>query len=318
MIPVWLRGWMSPRRRGPESPSVPELSDPGLDAAALELHARGLSEGLWAGTRRSLFRGAGMEVDGVRSYVPGDDARAVDWRVTARTGRLHVRDLVEERGTEVVVVLDRSASLYRGLSPLPGRCASLAAAVLCTVAYRTGHRVGLVQACDRLDTAVAPEMCRGQLQRILARISEPCPPGRGGNLSMGVRRAGAMVTSRSLVVVVSDFRFSAGDRADLGEALGRIGRRHDVLPVRVRVPGAEDLPEVGPVAVEDAEEGMGVVIRTSDPAARARIQRAASEREDWWQDLLLRLGTRAVELDPFTDVGSQLRLALESRAREAR
>ena len=63
-----------------------------------------------AGAYLSVFKGRGMEFDEVRPYVPGDDIRAIDWNVTARTGEPHVKRFVEERELTVMLLVDRRLS----------------------------------------------------------------------------------------------------------------------------------------------------------------------------------------------------------------
>ena len=77
----------------------------------LELKCRQPVEHLLAGAYRSVFRGRGIEFEDVRIYEPGDDVRAMDWRVTARTGEAHVKRFVEEREQFFYLLVDISASM---------------------------------------------------------------------------------------------------------------------------------------------------------------------------------------------------------------
>src|SRR5262245_15993391 len=80
----------------------------------LELRGRELARSQYAGLYRSAFRGLGIEFSDVREYSPGDDVRLIDWRVSARTQQLHVKQMTEERERSVLVVLDTSGSLAFG------------------------------------------------------------------------------------------------------------------------------------------------------------------------------------------------------------
>ncbi len=79
-----------------------------------------VNEGL-GGEYHSVFRGRGMEFSEVREYVPGDDVRAIDWNVTARTGVPHVKKFVEERDLTVLLILDVSSSQSFGSKYLTKR-----------------------------------------------------------------------------------------------------------------------------------------------------------------------------------------------------
>lgn len=310
MIPAWLRSWLLRSRFGRRHPL--EAEDLGVDLEAL-----GVADAFRVGARRSLFRGSGLEADGVRVYVPGDDTRTVDWRVTARTGRLHVRELVEERGTDVLLVLDQSASLLEGPSPAPRRAALTATAALARTAHRSGHRIGLVRSADRWERVLRPASRRDQLRRLLSDLTERVAPSRGGGLSLSLRTSNALLGARSLVVVVSDFRIPAGEWDMLAEALARLARRHDVLPVRIRVPGPEDLPPVGTVVIRPSGSSRPLVLDTSDPRRRAGLAAAAEEREGRWRSLVSALDLRPIDLDPFEAIVPQLHEALSVRRRGA-
>src|SRR5688572_21999346 len=76
----------------------------------LHIRTRRRVNDLFAGDFRSAFKGRGMEFADVREYEPGDDVRAIDWNVTARTGRTHIKRFVEERELTVILAADLSAS----------------------------------------------------------------------------------------------------------------------------------------------------------------------------------------------------------------
>lgn len=302
----WFRRRGEARRPSP----LPLLPD-------LELLARGLADGLMAGDSPSVFRGSGVEADGVRPYVAGDDVRAVDWKVTARTGRPHVRELIEERGVEAHLVVDRSASLHRCAGGRPGRVALEVAAALAAAAERAGHGVGLLQVTDRAESHVPAARGRDQLRWILASLLTLRPSGTGTALARALAGVHGAVGARALVVVVSDFRLAPAQRPELSVALARLARRHDLLPVRIRTPGLEELPSVGMVSVVDPETGQSRTVDSSDPDVRRRLGEAAEETEGWWSALWSGLGVRPLDVDPFQPLTGQLRLALRLRAGRA-
>ena len=283
------------------------------DLPGLEVLANRLAEGILAGESASIFKGSGMEADGVRPYVAGDDVRAIDWRVTARTGRHHVRDFVEERGWEAHLVLDRSASLHGCASGGPGRAALEVTAALAMAATRAGHRVGLLQLTDRAEGHVPPGSGRHQLKWILASLATLRPTGRGTALGAGLQGLTATLGARALVMVVSDFNVPTVARPETARALAGVARRHELFPVHVRTPGPEDLPPVGPVSLADPESGRRVLVDTSDPAVRASLREAAQERELFWDGVWNGLAVRPVRVDPVEPLGPQLVRGLARR-----
>src|SRR5512140_1958035 len=92
----------------------------------------------------SVFKGRGMEFAEVREYVPGDDVRAIDWNVTARTGRPHVRQYAEERELTVAIACDLSGSQSFGTSKrLKKEVAAELSAVLALSALYNNDKAGL-------------------------------------------------------------------------------------------------------------------------------------------------------------------------------
>ncbi|MEC4728901.1 DUF58 domain-containing protein [Shewanella sp. D64] len=122
-----------------------------------------------AGHRASLIKGRGMEFAEVRHYQPGDDVRTIDWRVTARTGKVHTKLFVEERERPVLILLDLSHSLYFGSSLL---LQSVQAAHLATTlgwsAIQHGDRLGALIATEKEHLELKP---RSRQQGILQLIS---------------------------------------------------------------------------------------------------------------------------------------------------
>src|SRR5210317_205535 len=94
--------------------SAPELIalKPRCNALSLPMNRPAASS--LAGAYRSRFRGRGVDFVESRNYLPGDDIRNMDWRVTARTGKPHTKIFQEERERPVLVVLDASPSLFFG------------------------------------------------------------------------------------------------------------------------------------------------------------------------------------------------------------
>jgi uncharacterized protein (DUF58 family) len=208
-------------------------------------------DGRVAGGYRTAHRGTGTDLVGLREYTEGDDARFIDWNVTARLNEPQIRVFTEDRELTAWLVLDRSASMTVGP---PGRgkddVLSELALVLARLFGRNGNRVG----------AGRPRTGR---------------PGRTTDLAAMLDAVAKLARRRALIVVISDF---IGD-GDWGRSLLRLVPRHEVVALRIVDAADDELPDVGLVVVEDAETGEQLVIDSSDPLLRARLRTRVEERD---------------------------------------
>jgi len=246
-------------------------------------------DGRLAGGYRTAHRGSGTDLAGLREYTEGDDARHIDWNVTARLNEPQLRVFTEDRELTAWLVLDRSASMTVGA---PGRgkddVLSELALVLARLFGRGGNRVGaLLYDSGLYDTGtvrtVPPGTGRKHALRIAAELARTADGSRrAAGQKRGTTDLAAMLDAvaklarrRALIVVISDF---IGD-GDWGRSLLRLVPRHEVVALRV-IDGADDaLPDVGLVVVEDAETGEQLVIDSGDPLLRARLRAGVEERD---------------------------------------
>ncbi len=246
-------------------------------------------DGRLVGDHRTAHRGTGTDLVGLREYVEGDDARHIDWNVTARLNEPQLRVFAEDRELTAWLVLDRSASMTVGA---PGRgkddVLSELALVLARLFGRGGNRVGALLYDTALDRTAAvrtvpPGTGRRHALRIgaeLARTAGGSRPGNGQHgsttdLAAMLDTVAKLARRRALIVVVSDF---IGD-GDWGRSLLRLVPRHEVVALRVIDAADDELPDVGLVVVEDAETGEQLVIDSSDPLLRARLRTGVEERD---------------------------------------
>jgi uncharacterized protein (DUF58 family) len=261
-------------------------------------------EGRLEGGYRTAHRGTGTDLAGLRDYLEGDDARHIDWNVTARLNEPQLRVFTEDRELTVWLVLDRSASMTVGA---PGRgkdeVAAELAVVLARLFTRGGNRVGavlydngavrtlppgsgrrhvlhlavLLSRTARMSTVTATgDRPRRDRLRINGQRRNPASHHRGTtNLAAMLDAVARLARRRALIIVISDF---IGD-GDWERSLLRLGPRHEVVALRVVDAADGELPEAGLVIVEDAETGEQLFVDTGDPRLRARLRAAVADRD---------------------------------------
>jgi uncharacterized protein (DUF58 family) len=240
----------------------------------IEISTRGLVNEVFSGEYHSVFKGRGMTFSEVREYQYGDDIRAIDWNVTARTGAPFVKVYEEERELTVVLLVDVSASgSFGSRERLKGELAVELSAVLAFSAIKNNDKIGLVIFSDRIEKFVPPRKGRRHVLRVLRELLYHEPQGRGTDIGGALEYLSRVIPRRAVVFLVSDFMGSGFSRP-----LSVAGARHDLIAVRIRDRREEELPPLGLVEMEDPETGERLVLNTSDPGFREAFQEGSRRR----------------------------------------
>lgn len=225
----------------------------------LELRTRRLVESSFAGQYQSVFKGRGMNFEEVRPYTPGDEIRAIDWNVTARTGEPYIKKFTEEREMTVMIVLDVSASgNFGSIRESKRELAAEVAAVLAFSAIHNNDKVGLLLFSDRVELFIPPKKGRMHILRLIREMLFFQSQGRGTDLSGALEYMNKVVTRRAVVFLISDFL-----TGDFLRPLTVSAKRHDLVGITVIDPVEESLPDVGVILLEDPETGEQIEVDTS-------------------------------------------------------
>ena len=285
-----------PAAKDDAAPAPPELADVLRQVRRIELRTRGLVSSRFSGEYHSVFKGQGIEFVEVREYLPGDDVRAIDWNVSARTGGVFVKKYVEERELTVLLAVDLSGSQRFGTrGRFKSEMVAEVAATLAMSAIRNNDRVGLLVFTDRVEAFVPPRKGRRHVLRILRDLLAFRPVGTGTDLAGSLRYALRLLRSRSIVFLVSDFQGAAGAE-DFERALTVAAHRHDVVPVTLTDPAELELPDAGLIQVVDPETGRAVVVDSGSGAVRERYAEAVREERAALRRAFRRLGLDEIEL----------------------
>ena len=273
-------------------------------------------DGQLQGDYRSLFHGQGVDLADIREYQPGDDVRYLDWNVTARMDAPYVRLYTEDREITAWFLLDLSPSVDFGTVESERRKRTVLidfVATLARVLTRHGNRVGAVFYGDRVERTVRASHGRMHVLRLVNDLlSRQAPAPSGPTDLAGLLDAGRAIKRRSVVFVISDFISTPGWE----RSMELLTRRHEVVAVRLTDPRELELPDVGPLLVEDAETGERMIVDTQDRAFRLRFREAAERREANLRASLRRAGVDATTISTDDDlVAAIIRLAGRRRAR---
>jgi len=250
-----------------------ELAELLAEVRRIDVMSSRLVTSVLAGGYSSVFRGSGLEFDGVREYEEGDDPRLVDWNVTARVGRPFVKKYVDERELTVLFLLDLSASMAGGFSVFSARqTAARVCACLALSAIRNNDKVGLIAFSDKVDRYVPPKKGAGHVLRIVRDCLALEGSSPATNIEPALSFAARLVRRRAILFLVSDFLADGWQ-----ESVALCARRHDLIAVRLLAP--ELAPAADLVRVRDPESGRESVI---DGRSR-RVRKAYAARVAAWR-----------------------------------
>jgi uncharacterized protein (DUF58 family) len=262
----------------------------------IEIQTRGLVNDIFSGEYHSVFKGRGMEFSEVREYQIGDDIRAIDWNVSARLGHPYVKVFEEERELTVMLVVDVSSSGNFGtVERMKGEIAIEICAMLAFSAIKNNDKVGLIIFTDQIEKFVPPKKGKSHVLRVLRELLYHKPQGKGTNIALALEYLSRVITRRAVVFLVSDFISE-----DYQKAMQIANRRHDLVAITIIDPRELELPNVGYLELEDAENGELMLLDTSDSELRNAFlsQTSQAKRE---RDRLLR-SMNVDTIDIRTDV----------------
>ncbi len=225
----------------------------------LDIKTKNLVEGMESGAYRSRFRGGGIEFSEVREYAAGDDARRVDWNVSARYNDLFVKEFVEEKELNVYVVMDMSASNDFGFVKSKKELGFEITASLMFSALKNNDRVGLGLFTDSLEKFVPAKKGKKHMMEILKKLLEYTPKSTQTDIFRSLSELQKNLKRRSVVFVVSDFMSDS-----FVKPLRYLKLKHQVILVNISDIRETEIPQIGHVYLEDAESGEQILVNTSD------------------------------------------------------
>ncbi len=241
----------------------------------------------FAGDYHSSFKGQGIEFDEVRPYIPGDDVRAIDWNVTARSGTPHIKRFAEERELTVIFLVDVSGSQAFGSgSRTKSELAALLTCLLAMAAVQNADKIGLVNFSDRIEKVIPARKGRTAVMRLVRDVlAAESDTRQGTDIAAALRYLNRIQKRRALVFLISDFQ----DR-DFADELRTTAQRHDLVTLAVEDPREAQIPNAGLVEVQDPETGDLVLLDTGSQRVRQHLAEAAAAERTALRQTLMRYG----------------------------
>jgi uncharacterized protein (DUF58 family) len=222
----------------------------------LDLLARTVVEGFINGLHRSPNLGASMDFAEHRAYMPGDDLRRIDWRLFGRSDRYYVKEFEADTNTNLLILLDVSASMGYGSTGIPKlQYAKYLASCLGYFSSRQRDRVGLVTFVDGIVDYVPP--AAKHMPIVLQTIARATANGRS-NIDTALRQIAEFARRRQIIVIISDLY---DEPEHVVRAVARLRNRgNDLIVLQVLDPAELDLPYDDAANFQDMETGEAIPV----------------------------------------------------------
>ena len=234
----------------------------------LEIKSKKITTNLFTGEYHSAFKGKGMSFREVREYAAGDDVRFIDWNVSARFSAPFTKLFEEERELTVMLLIDTSTSnLFGTVGNRKKELITEMAAVLAFSAINNNDKVGVIFFSNQIEKIIAPKKGRPHGLYIVRELLTVEPHAKGTNLDEAIKYFNNITRQKSIAFLLSDFLDEGYDND-----LKIIGKKHDVIGLKVYDKMDMTLPDVGILQVQDAETEQLTWIDTSDAVVRHNYQ----------------------------------------------
>ena len=226
----------------------------------IEIKTRHIVNNIFGGEYHSAFKGMGMEFAEVREYYPGDDIRAIDWNVTARTGKPFIKKYDEERELTVMLIVDVSASVFFGTGEsLKSDIMIELASILSFSAIKNNDKVGLLLFSDKIEEFIPPKKGKSHVLRVIREMIYHKAKDRKTDISIALEHIQKVLKRKSIIFLLSDFWDDSYQ-----QTMKLINKKHDLINIQILDKAEIAIPKLGMVKFHDAETQTSAWIDTNN------------------------------------------------------
>jgi uncharacterized protein (DUF58 family) len=231
-----------------------------------------------------------MTFSEVRPYQYGDDIRAIDWNVTARYNEAHVKVFEEERELTMMLMVDISGSESFGTKNQFKKDIIIEiAATMAFSATQNNDKIGLILFSDQIELYIPPKKGRSHVLRIIRELIEFQPQSHKTDISQALKFLSGTQKKKAIVFVISDFMSD-----EYEHTLKIASKKHDITGIRVYDIREEKMPNLGMVAMLDAETGATQLIDTSSKSVRLNYEKYYHDRVQYFKETFSKSGSGVV------------------------
>lgn len=242
----------------------------------IEIRTKNIVNDFFGGDYHSNFKGKGMTFSEVREYVPGDDIRSIDWNVTAKTGKPHIKIFEEERELSVLILIDVSSSgVFGSQNKLKIDLAVEIAAMLSFSAIKNNDKVGLALFSDTIEKYIPPKKGKKHVLRLITDIMnhDYNSSQKKTSIKSAIDFANKISKRKSVIFLLSDFIDD-----NFWNELKFLNFKHDLVGLQIYDSFEKNFPNIGLINIYDAETGKKTWIDTSSKLNRKKFSENSTKK----------------------------------------
>jgi len=281
----------------------------------IEIRTKNFVNDFFGGDYHSNFKGRGMTFSEVREYVPGDDVRSIDWNVTARTGKPHIKIFEEERELSVLILIDVSSSgVFGSKKDLKIDLGVEIAAMLSFSAIKNNDKVGLALFSDKIEKYIPPKKGKKHVLRLITDIVNHDFENskKRTSIKTAIDFANKISKRKSIVFLISDFIDD-----NFWNELKFLNFKHDVVGLQIYDSYERNFPNVGLINIHDSETGENTWIDTTSKKNREKFQKNSDEKLDKFSTKCKNIGFDLLQINTEDDYIKFLMQFFRSRAKRS-
>ena len=278
----------------------------------IEIRTKNIVNDFFGGDYHSNFKGRGMTFSEVREYVPGDDVRSIDWNVTARTGKPHLKIFEEERELSVLILIDVSSSgVFGSKKNLKIDLGVEIAAMLSFSAIKNNDKVGLALFSDKIEKYIPPKKGKKHVLRLITDIVNHDfeNSNKRTSIKTAIDFANKISKRKSVIFLISDFIDD-----NFWNELKFLNFKNDVIGLQIYDSYERNFPNLGIINIHDSETGENTWIDTTSKKIRDKFQKNSIEKLNRFSKKCKNIGFDLIQISTDDDYIKFLMQFFRSRA----
>jgi uncharacterized protein (DUF58 family) len=278
----------------------------------IEIRTKNIVNDFFGGDYHSNFKGRGMTFSEVREYVPGDDVRSIDWNVTARTGKPHLKIFEEERELSVLILIDVSSSgVFGSKNNLKIDLGVEIAAMLSFSAIKNNDKVGLALFSDKIEKYIPPKKGKKHVLRLITDIVNHDfeNSNKRTSIKTAIDFANKISKRKSVIFLISDFIDD-----NFWNELKFLNFKNDVIGLQIYDSYERNFPNLGIINIHDSETGENTWIDTTSKKIRDKFQTNSIEKLNSFSKKCKSIGFDLIQISTDDDYIKFLMQFFRSRA----